>query len=179
MVQLVEHVQSSARPQHIAGWAPFVLVGAVAMQVLHQMEHVAQVVQAKVVGTGPAHGIIGALDVEWVHMTFNTSLLALAALALWGYANVRGAPGTSRRRSWTILAAGVALQSYHVIEHIAKIGQHTVGITPAPGFLGQFLELIWLHFAINAVVLAAITEGMVGLSAHRTAARLLRTRVPA
>jgi hypothetical protein len=149
--------------------APVMLLTAVAVQLGHQAEHVAQVVQAKVQGLAAAHGLAGqALDNEWVHVAFNSALLVALLVAAWGY----------RARPSKLLLAAVAVQAYHQVEHLAKITQHvTSGATPAPGVLGHGLDLVWLHFWINTVVTLLVIAAFAGLEGKRLTGRRRATAV--
>ncbi|HVA85628.1 MAG TPA: hypothetical protein VNF73_04820 [Candidatus Saccharimonadales bacterium] len=65
------------------------------------------------------------------------------------------------RAGWRWLAAALVSQSYHELEHVVKIAQRIQsGIDPAPGMLGNFFNLIWLHFTFNPI----LTVLMVGRS---------------
>ena len=151
--------------RHVSGLplAAVMLLTALAVQLGHQAEHVAQVVQAKVQGVAAAHGLAGqALDNEWVHVGFNSALLVALAVAAWGY----------RARPSKLLVAAVAVQAYHQVEHLAKIVQHvTSGATPAPGILGHGADLVWLHFWINTVVTVLVVAAVVTLEGRRLVAR--------
>lgn len=125
------------------------------VQGFHSLEHVAQVVQKYGLGRSEAHGLLGSIfDTEWVHFLYNAALLALllgviGAAGAWAQARWR----TMRPWGWTLLAAGVWTQGYHFFEHRVRLVQFLeTGAEPAPGLLGQVLDLTWLHFGINAVV---------------------------
>lgn len=145
---------------------PWVFLTALVVQVLHQGEHVVQVVQAHLLHLPQAHGLAGAvLDTEWVHLGFNSVLTVAMAAILIGR---RGAGLAEWRRRSTLalgaLVVTVAVQGYHQVEHMVKIGQHlTTGATPAPGLLGHTFELVWLHFSINLAVTAGLAVAFLGL----------------
>lgn len=122
---------------------------AFGVQLVHQGEHAAQVVQAKLLGRDAAHGIAGAaFDNEWVHLEFNTLLLAVLVIVV-----VAG-----RVRNRPMLFA-LAVQGYHEIEHVVKVVQYVRdAATPAPGLAGAAADLVWFHFSINLVV--AVTIGL-------------------
>jgi parallel beta-helix repeat protein len=143
-------------------WPAFVLAAAAGVQVVHQFEHVVQVVQAHALHQPEAHGLAGAvLDTEWVHLGFNSVLLVALLIALAGYGWRRlSAAGLGGM----VLLAGTVLQGYHQVEHLVKIVQHvTLGSSPAPGILGQSFDLVWLHFSINLVVTGAVVVGLLAL----------------
>jgi hypothetical protein len=151
-------------------WPVYMFVAAAVVQIFHQLEHVAQVVQAHVLGWKTPHGLAGAaIDTEWVHIGFNSVLtIALAAILLgYGWSGVSSWAKRSRVSTATLLA-GVALQGYHQVEHLVKIVQHTtLGTTPAPGILGNVFDLVWLHFWINLAVTVAVVVGLLGLGIVR------------
>jgi len=71
------------------------------------------------------------------------------------------------RAGWRRLAAALVFQSYHELGHVVKIAQHMKiaqhtqsGIDLAPGILGNFFNLIWLHSTFNRI----LTVLMVGRS---------------
>ena len=156
-----------------------IFAAALALQLFHQLEHVVQVAQAKFLGIKPAHGLLGSwVDLEWVHFVYNNGLyvlLVLATLAVLRERRVRPPIG------WLWLGAVLAVQTYHVFEHVVKIAQHlSTGADPAPGILGFVIDLVWLHFAINLVVTVCMIGAFVGLGmlqevlpSARTAARAL------
>jgi hypothetical protein len=46
----------------------------------------------------------------------------------------------------------LGFQSWHFVEHIAKLGQHfTDGCISCPGILGFSFDLVILHFVYNLV----------------------------
>src|SRR5207253_5960752 len=64
-----------------------ILQTAIIVQAGHQVEHIAQMVQMHVDGQPPAfaHGLVGRLDLEWVHfgLTAGTAPVAFLLLAPW------------------------------------------------------------------------------------------------
>lgn len=151
-------------------WAPLMFTTAILVQVFHQAEHVAQVFQAKLFNRQQAHGLAGAaLDNEWVHLGYNT-VLTLALLAiLVGYGRA-GLAAWGRRAPLAlgVLLTGVGIQLIHQTDHLVKVYQYvTTGAEPAPGFLGDRLDLIWLHFGINLAVTVALVVAYVALRVHQ------------
>ena len=143
-----------------------IFAGALALQLFHQLEHVVQVAQAKVFGIKPAHGILGSLvDLEWVHFVYNNGLyilLFVATVVVLRDHRIRPPVG------WLWLGATLAVQTYHVFEHVVKIAQHiTTGADPAPGILGFVIDLVWLHFSINLAVTICMIGAFFGLGMYR------------
>jgi len=94
----------------------------------HFLEHVAQIYQIHILGLQglEARGIIGPLDIEWVHVIFNTwVLLAVLTLLL---------PFRANPWLWpTLLIAG-----WHEIEHLYIITIYlSTGQAGTPGLLSQ------------------------------------------
>jgi hypothetical protein len=94
----------------------------------HLLEHVAQMTQIHVLGLSgaDARGIFGALDIEWVHFTWNSWVL-LATLVLLGryWAN---------RWLWLTLL----LSGWHALEHAYILSIYlATGVPGTPGLLSQ------------------------------------------
>ena len=93
-------------------WRPDVPVRAVfavlvAVQILHLLEHVAQIVQLHLLGwpEGSARGVISTLDVEKVHFVWNLAVLGTVAWLL----------GKGERTTWLVLTLSWA--ALHTAEH--------------------------------------------------------------
>ncbi|MDP3727514.1 MAG: hypothetical protein Q8R35_02645 [bacterium] len=144
--------------ENTSQWMAFAFAAAVAYQVLHWIEHLAQFYQHWWLGISllQAHGIIFFFDLEWNHFTFNT-LYWIGLIVVFFGAGLHRAASPARGRPlvfWGFILGGIALQSYHEVEHFAKIYQHlTVGCEPCPGILGYYLDGVYLHFALNTLVL--------------------------
>lgn len=140
----------------IKPWILVVFGTSLLYQILHWIEHVAQVYQHWWLGLPIAgsHGIIFFLDLEWNHFVFNT--LYLAGLLVVGVGMYRTDPAWFRARSAAavLLLGGILVQVYHQLEHTVKIYQHLLNnCEPCPGILGKPLDGVYLHFAFNTVVL--------------------------
>lgn len=141
----------------------------------HMVEHIAQVIQKFVLHRVRAHGIVGRFDVEWVHFGYNIGLLAATYLLFLGYTRFLRS-GSGKKIPKTFLAA-VIVQSYHMFEHTLKIMQHLeTGKQGTPGFLGNFFNLIWLHFWINLVVFILVAAPFFQLGLHRHFLRMIKER---
>lgn len=96
-------------------------------QSAHLLEHVAQMAQLHLLGLSgaSARGIIGRLDIEWVHFAWNTwVLLALVALL----------PRFGANR-WLLLT--FALAGWHLVEHVVIMTTYLgTGVAGSPGLLG-------------------------------------------
>lgn len=122
----------------------------VVTQGAHFLEHVAQMVQVHLLGRdGPdARGVVGALDVEWVHLGFNTCVfVALVALLV-----------PFRANPW--LWATLVVAAWHQVEHtyiisvfLSTATEGTPGLLAIGGRLGGGLSLTRpdLHFLYNVV----------------------------
>ncbi|MGI8423080.1 MAG: hypothetical protein ACR2NO_03015 [Chloroflexota bacterium] len=129
-----------------------------ASQTVHLLEHVAQIAQIHILGIEPrqAHGVVGALDIEWVHFVWNAWVGVAALVLLFPFA----------RNRWLWLALGIAL--WHGIEHTYILSVYlTTGMAGTPGFaargglIGGGLPLIrpHLHFAYNVIETAPLLVG--------------------
>src|ERR1700694_5873445 len=130
--------------------AMLVLQAAIVLQAAHQVEHIAQMVQMHVDGQPPAfaHGLVGRLDLEWVHfgLTVTIALVELIALARWPRNPV----------AWLLMP----LALWHLAEHTTILITYLrTGITGTPGILAHGgllngpLARPDLHFLYNAVIL--------------------------
>jgi len=112
----------------VAGaWLALYVVLAVS-QTGHVMEHVVQVAQLRVLGLSGqhAHGVFGALDIEWVHFTWNAWVLAAVVVLLTGRASNR----------WLWIAAPLA--GWHLVEHTFLIATYlATGAAGSPGLLAM------------------------------------------
>ncbi len=127
-----------------------ILEAAIVLQVGHQVEHLAQMFQMHVAGEPPAfaHGLVGRLDLEWVHfgLTVTIALVALIALARWPRNPI----------AWLLMP----LALWHLAEHTAILITYLrTGITGTPGILAHGgllngpLARPDLHFLYNAALL--------------------------
>lgn len=94
----------------------------------HFLEHVSQMIQIHVLGlTGAdASGIFGALNIEWVHFTWNTWVIATVFTLLFRY--------PANRWLW----ATAVLAGWHEIEHAFIFYVYmTTGVAGTPGLLSQ------------------------------------------
>lgn len=134
------------------GWTLLLVQGG------HVLEHMVQSAQVYFFGVSrpQAHGLLGAVfDFEWVHLAYNTVFLAALAWLFRAY----GPALRERARGWvwSSFVLGLVLQSYHEVEHVVKITQHEIlGQTPAPGILGNLVDLVLLHLGFNLVVYGAV-----------------------
>lgn len=156
-----------------------VTLGSLLVQSFHMVEHVLQVLQ-KYYWHVPAHGLLGAaLDREWVHMAYNSTLEAtlvamLLGYGLWGRSALSEFP---RGRAWGLYAfwGVVAFQGYHVGEHVVKMYQYiSTGRPDTPGLAGQLFPTIQVHFADNLVVLALMIAAALGLGMISRAVKDIR-----
>lgn len=127
-----------------------ILVAAIVLQVGHQVEHVAQMVQMHALAEPPAfaHGLLGRLDLEWVHfgLTVTIALVALIVLARWPRNPI----------AWLLMP----LALWHLAEHTTILITYLrTGITGTPGILAHGgllngpLARPDLHFLYNAAIL--------------------------
>ncbi len=129
-------------------------------QVGHLGEHLTQMTQLHLLHLDKhhAHGIFGALDIEWVHFAWNT-WVAVAIVAL--------VAGGMRRNPWlwpTLLLAG-----WHEVEHVYILATYlttsipgTPGLLAAEGAIGGGLPLTRpdLHFIYNLAETAPLVAAL-------------------
>jgi hypothetical protein len=92
----------------------------------HVMEHVVQVTQLRILGLSGehAHGVFGALDIEWVHFVWNAWVMVAVVALLLG----------RQRNLWLWIAAPLA--AWHLLEHTVLIVLYLVtGTEGSPGLL--------------------------------------------
>lgn len=140
------------------GWlALFYLL--VLSQVGHVAEHVAQMVQLHHLELRPehAHGVFGALDVEWVHFVWNSWILAAVGLLAFHFP----------RNGWLWVVLPIAL--WHEAEHAYIISVYlatgqagSAGLLAAGGVLGVgLLKRPELHFVYNLMEIVPLAVGFV------------------
>jgi nitrous oxidase accessory protein NosD len=131
----------------------FVLVGTIVVQTGHMFEHVVQMVQMHLWDQPPAfaHGMIGQLDLEWVHflMTLAIALVAVFLLTRW----------PTNPACWLLMP----LALWHLAEHSVILTAYlrtgitgTSGILAKGGLLNGPLARPDLHFLYNAGVLVLL-----------------------
>lgn len=129
----------------------FFFTAVLAFQLGHVGEHVAQMIQLHVLRmpAASAHGIVGSLDIEWVHFLWSTFVFAATVLL------VRELP----HNRWLLLT--LVLATWHELEHVTLIGTYlTTGVSGAPGLLasggliggGLPITRPDLHFLYNAML---------------------------
>jgi hypothetical protein len=139
--------------RRVAPAAEAILLGGFVVQGFHMLEHVAQVIQVNVQDAEVRRGLAGAVfDTEWVHFGYNLSVLVFL---VWAWRVIARLDPSDRgaATSYGFVLSALVIQSYHLVEHIAKILQHvTSGLDPAPGLIGDQFGLIWFHYGINLAV---------------------------
>jgi uncharacterized membrane protein YhdT len=145
----------------------------VALQGLHFVEHIAQVTQKFFLDLPQAHGLLGAaLDTEWVHFAYNLALFSVLGGLVLAY-RLHHKQSWIERPGWyhLMLLSVATLQLYHMVEHSVKVAQHvTAACASCPGLLGATVNLVWLHFFINLLVLVPMTVAVAGFVLAGTSA---------
>ena len=144
----------------------------IAQGFLHFPEHIAQVIQLFYLGAAP-NGIVGRLNLEWVHVVYNWGLLIAMVPLMVGCGFF--ARGNAWRRynfvAWLAICSSFWIQVWHAFEHYGKLAQYVrnLAVTPAvippdgpnaPGLVGQWILEAWgygasvviLHFTVNLIV---------------------------
>lgn len=112
--------------RHFEYLAAFYLL--VVTQLGHYGEHVVQMVQIHLLDrAGPdARGVFGALDVEWLHLGFNTWVLVGGAAMLFWFPRNR------------VLWVAMAFAVWHEVEHLYIISEFMrTGLEGNPGLLAE------------------------------------------
>ncbi len=149
----------TARTYHKDGYLGLFYVLAVT-QTAHFLEHVAQTSQIHLLDkTGPAaRGIFGALDIEWVHFTWNALVFIGAIMLALRF----------RDNPLLLLVAGIA--TWHIAEHSFMILEYLRQGKPGhPGFLakggliggGLPLTRPDLHFFYNLIETIPLVGGLI------------------
>jgi hypothetical protein len=132
-------------------WLAFFFVLLIAQSV-HFTEHIAQMIQIHLLGLSGmlAHGIIGMLDLEWVHFIFDAFWVPICVyILLFVY---------HKSNPW-LWVLGVIV-TWHAIEHVAIMSFYLrTGIVGSPGLLarggiitgGLPLTRPDLHFLYNLI----------------------------
>lgn len=142
------------------------VVGGVVVQTFHMAEHVVQVLRVHSDGVPSRGSLVGSIaDTEWVHFGYNALVLLLFVVLF----TLRPGTGRARTIAGDVVAAGIAIQSWHVVEHVAKVSQHVAtGAKVNPGLLGSYFDLVWFHLTVNlAVYGAAVICGVLYLKMQR------------
>ena len=129
-------------------------------QSAHIVEHIVQLTQLFVlhVDKAHAHGIVGNLDIEWVHFAWNLLVfVATAGLVI-------------RYRSNVWLWIAFALATWHQIEHVYVLSVYLyTGLAGSPGFLSKGgliaggLPIVRpvLHTLYNVIEIIPLTIGFI------------------
>jgi hypothetical protein len=157
----------------------------VAIQGIHVIEHVVQLVQVFVLHV-PEQRALGFLGLifqfqgteEWLHLAFNTAYVVALIVIAWGFFLSRAA--RSIVPGWALVAflvVGVLLELWHLNEHIViishAIANNGCAIDGCPGILDQRLGVsdTVLHFFYNAIAYAGTVTPFVFLVRHRGGSR--------
>jgi hypothetical protein len=119
----------SGFPERIVATPWLALLGLLGLsQTAHLFEHVAQMVQIHVLhlSGASAQGIVGQLNIEWVHFIWNAFVLAALLVVLPHF----------RTNPWLIAVAPLA--AWHFVEHSVMIATYIqTGISGTPGLLSS------------------------------------------
>jgi hypothetical protein len=108
-------------------WLAFLYLMVIA-QAAHTIEHLAQMIELHTLGwpASKAKGILGFLDIEWVHLIWNSWVLLAVVMLLFAY----------RRNAWLWFLCIFAI--YHEIEHIYIVSIYVrTGVAGNPGLLAK------------------------------------------
>jgi hypothetical protein len=144
-------VRTSSYPEKLVATPWVALLGFLAVaQTAHLFEHVAQMVQIHVqhLSGASAQGIVGQLNIEWVHFIWNALVLVTLLVLLPQF----------RANPW--LVAVTPLAAWHFVEHSVMIATYIrTGVSGTPGLLSSGGLLVGglpiarpdLHFLYNLI----------------------------
>lgn len=151
-------------PRDSREWLARFFLWLVLVQSFHFLEHCVQLVQRYIFNDPNGNGLLGNLaGFEQLHFGYN-SLFLIGLLCVYTNVSLASRPVWWRPRLVArLLAAAVAIQGYHEVEHALRmlqvLGWMHASAAPAgplssepPGFLGQWFNGALLHWALNGVV---------------------------
>ena len=119
----------SGYPDRLVATPWLAVLGFLAVsQTAHLVDHVAQMVQIHVLHLGGANaqGIVGQLNIEWVHFIWNAVVLVMLVVLLPHF----------RTNPWLI--AVTPLAAWHFVEHSVMIATYIqTGVSGTPGLLSS------------------------------------------
>jgi hypothetical protein len=143
--------RAAGYPERLVATAWIAFLGFLAVsQTAHLLEHIAQMFQIHVqhlVGAS-AQGVVGQLNIEWVHFIWNAIVLVSLLVLLLHF----------RTNPWLIAVAPLA--AWHFVEHSVMIATYiSTGVSGSPGLLSSGGLLLGglpiarpdLHFLYNLV----------------------------
>jgi hypothetical protein len=152
--------QLSASPR----FYPF-FVGVMAVQGVHVVEHVMQLVQVYAfdVPSERAFGVLGYVfnvmgTAEWMHLVFNAAYLLSLYVILLAAHELLARGDISRRVFAAFAVLGAGLETWHMTEHAVIISNVVRNNgCPCPGIGDQALNVsdVQLHFVYNALTYGA------------------------
>ena len=146
----------SGYPDRLVATPWLAVLGFLAVsQTAHLLEHVAQMVQIHVLDLSGANaqGIVGQLNIEWVHFIWNALVLVMLVVLVPHF----------RTNPWLI--AVTPLAAWHFVEHSVMIATYIqTGVSGTPGLLSSGGLLFGglpitrpdLHFLYNLVETAPL-----------------------
>jgi hypothetical protein len=153
--------RAAGYPDRLVATPWTLLLGFLALaQTAHLLEHVAQMVQIHVLHLSGASalGIVGQLNIEWVHFGWN-AVVVVALIAL-----------LPRFRTNPWLIAVTPLAAWHFVEHSVMIATYIqTGVAGSPGLLsaggllfgGLPIARPDLHFLYNLVETVPLVGALV------------------
>src|SRR3982074_898129 len=121
--------RAAGYPDRFAASPWVALLGFLALsQTAHLVEHLAQMVQIHVLHLSGANaqGIVGQLNIEWVHFIWNAVVFVTLLVLLPHF----------RTNPWLI--ALTPLAAWHFVEHSVMIGTYIqTGVSGTPGLLSS------------------------------------------
>ena len=154
----------------------YLVVATTLAQGLHMVEHATQVYQHAILGytLATSHGLVFFLDFEWNHFVFDIFVYLSLLTVIFFKAGIYNELKTSKFRNLrtngyrelfiAMFAVGLITQGYHGAEHVIRVYQFTTTVcAPCLGFLGNYIDNVYLHAGFNTIVYALTTIAMIGL----------------
>jgi hypothetical protein len=117
---------------------------ALTVQLLHQVEHVAQIMQKDLWGWDKWPGLLGQwFDFEWIHFLYNAALFMSVMAVAVIYLKNPGIWSRSGSGHYALMFATL-FQGYHLVEHTAKLIQYlgSGSTVLGRGLVGQFALVV-------------------------------------
>lgn len=160
----------------LSRYAGPIFLALVLVQGFHEVEHVVQVLQRYVFGNPRGAGFLGTwVDVEPLHFAYNAVFLLLVAVCFVAAGYHRGMGKRHHMLAFWFMAFALHFQVYHFVEHVFKIAQFIdTGRNGTPGIIGNFFNIVWVHFFYNTIEYIPIVLAFVIDGYHKEAAASLR-----
>ena len=159
-------------------WFARFYTAVVAVQGVHVVEHVIQLVQVYLLGVpdDDAFGLLGYVlrlqdTEEWLHLGFNLAYVVALYVLVFPLRELVLRRSVPVWAFWAFLVGGLGLESWHLVEHLVIISEVLRnGGCPCPGIGDQALDVTdtQLHFVYNTIAYAGTLAPFVFLVRARS-----------